>query len=162
MRINENVCSSSGGAQGKGKMGSKLDETQFGTKSGAFLSLTPSWRLMYFIGGFSLISPGFGPNLKVSVLCFLDFMESSIKHPKNRCPYVLIPLKVIKKDSTDTFWSFQKVNFQWEETGEQVFKRVIIVCENLWFSLWESEWKPWRFSLKKWEPPNTRFYLCLH
>jgi hypothetical protein len=34
------MCSSSGGAQEKGKTGSKTDETQFGTKSGAFLSLT--------------------------------------------------------------------------------------------------------------------------
>jgi hypothetical protein len=31
------MCSSSGGAQEKGKMG----ETQFGTKNGAFLSFTP-------------------------------------------------------------------------------------------------------------------------
>jgi hypothetical protein len=36
----ENICSSSGGAQEKGKRGSKQDETQFDTKSGAFLSLT--------------------------------------------------------------------------------------------------------------------------
>jgi hypothetical protein len=35
-RISEIICSSSEGAQEKGKTGSKLDETQFGTKSGAF------------------------------------------------------------------------------------------------------------------------------
>ncbi len=41
-RSSENICSSSGGAQEQGKTGSKQDETQFGTKSGAkFLSLTP-------------------------------------------------------------------------------------------------------------------------
>ncbi len=40
-RSSENICNSSGGAQEKGKTGSKKqDETQFGTKSGAFLSLT--------------------------------------------------------------------------------------------------------------------------
>jgi hypothetical protein len=36
-RSSENICSISGGAQEKGKMGSKHVETQFGTKSGAFL-----------------------------------------------------------------------------------------------------------------------------
>ncbi len=52
-RNNENICTSrfNGGAQEKGKTGSKLDETLFGTKSGAFLSLTPL-RLMYFFPGF--------------------------------------------------------------------------------------------------------------
>ncbi len=39
-RSNENICSSSEGDQEKGKSGSKPDETQFGTKGGAFLSLT--------------------------------------------------------------------------------------------------------------------------
>jgi len=39
-RNNENICNSSGGAQEKGKTGSKPDETLFGTKSAAFLSLT--------------------------------------------------------------------------------------------------------------------------
>ncbi len=38
-RSSENICSSSGGAQGNGNRGSKEDEIQFGTKSGAFLSL---------------------------------------------------------------------------------------------------------------------------
>jgi hypothetical protein len=37
-RSSENICSSSGGAQENGNRGSKQDETQFGTKSGAFLS----------------------------------------------------------------------------------------------------------------------------
>jgi hypothetical protein len=41
-RSSENICSNSGGAQEKEKTGSKPDEAQFGTKSGAFLSLTPS------------------------------------------------------------------------------------------------------------------------
>jgi hypothetical protein len=40
-RSSENICNSSGGAQEKGKTCSKPDETQFGTKSGAFLSLNP-------------------------------------------------------------------------------------------------------------------------
>ncbi len=38
-RSSENICSNSGGAQGNGNRGSKQDETQFGTKSGAFFSL---------------------------------------------------------------------------------------------------------------------------
>ncbi len=29
-------------------------------------------------------------------------------------------------------------------------------------SLWESEWKPWRFSLEKWEPPSAGSYLRWH
>jgi hypothetical protein len=45
------------------KDGAKPDQTQFGTKSGAFLNLTPCWRrLMYFFTGFFKISAGFGPN----------------------------------------------------------------------------------------------------
>ncbi len=40
-RSSENICSSNGGAQEEGKRGSKQNETQFGTKSGAFLSMTP-------------------------------------------------------------------------------------------------------------------------
>jgi hypothetical protein len=120
-RSSENICSSSRGAQEKGKTGSRPHETQFGTKSGAFLSLTPSWRLMYFFGGFSLISPVFGPNSRVLVPCFPDLTENSTEHPENRCAYVLIPLKVIRKDA---FWGFQKVSFQWEKTGGQVLKRL--------------------------------------
>jgi hypothetical protein len=58
---------------------------------------------MYLFGGFSLISPGFGPNSRVLEPCFPDFTKNSTKHPENRCPYVLIPWKVIRKDSTDTF-----------------------------------------------------------
>jgi hypothetical protein len=41
-RSSENICSSSGGTQDKRKDWSKQDETQFGTRSGAFLSLTPT------------------------------------------------------------------------------------------------------------------------
>jgi hypothetical protein len=53
-RSSENICSSSRGALEKGKTGSKPDETQFDTKSGAFLSLNPPHplRLMYFFAGF--------------------------------------------------------------------------------------------------------------
>jgi hypothetical protein len=40
-KSSENICNSSGGAQEKRKTCSKPDETRFGTKSGAFLSLTP-------------------------------------------------------------------------------------------------------------------------
>ncbi len=44
-RNSENICSSSGGAQGNGNRGSKQDETQFGTKSAAFFSF-----LVFFFG----------------------------------------------------------------------------------------------------------------
>jgi hypothetical protein len=37
-KSSENICSSSGGAEGNGNRASKQDETQFGTKSGALLS----------------------------------------------------------------------------------------------------------------------------
>jgi len=37
-RSSESICSSSAGAQGKGKRGPKQDKTQFTTKNGAFLS----------------------------------------------------------------------------------------------------------------------------
>jgi hypothetical protein len=43
-RSSENICSSSGSAQEKGKDGVKTpDQTQFETKSGAILSLTPAF-----------------------------------------------------------------------------------------------------------------------
>jgi len=40
-RSSENICSSCGDAQEKGKRGSKQKGTQVGTKNGAFLSSTP-------------------------------------------------------------------------------------------------------------------------
>jgi hypothetical protein len=46
----------------KERWGSKLDETQFGTKNGAFLSFTSPGRQCTFLTGFLKISPGFGPN----------------------------------------------------------------------------------------------------
>jgi hypothetical protein len=63
---------------------------------------------MYFFGGFSLISPGVEPNSTVPVPCFPDFTENFTKHPENRCPYVLIPLKVIKKVQLIPFKVFKK------------------------------------------------------
>jgi len=42
-RSSENICSSSGCTQENGNRGSNQDESQFGTKSGAFLS--------FFFGG---------------------------------------------------------------------------------------------------------------
>jgi hypothetical protein len=44
----------------------------------------------------------FWTKLRVLVPCLPEFTENSTKHPENRCPYVLISLKVIRKDSTDT------------------------------------------------------------
>jgi hypothetical protein len=52
----ENICSSSGVGQEKGKKGSKQDETQFGTKNGAFLSFTPTLKANVFFCRFFLKS----------------------------------------------------------------------------------------------------------
>jgi hypothetical protein len=38
------------------------DDVKTGTKTGAFLNLTPSWRIMYFFAGFFVISVGFELN----------------------------------------------------------------------------------------------------
>jgi hypothetical protein len=37
----DNICSSRGGVQEKGKRGSKHDKIQFGRKNGAFMNFTP-------------------------------------------------------------------------------------------------------------------------
>ncbi len=81
--------------QEKGKTRSNPDETRSSTESGAFQSLTPNRRPMYFFGGFSLISPNFRPNSTILVPCFPEFVENTVKHPKNWCPHVLIPRQKI-------------------------------------------------------------------
>jgi hypothetical protein len=60
-RSSVNICSSSGGVQGK--RGTKPDETQFGTKNDAFLGFTHLGRLMYFFTGLKKISPLFWTKL---------------------------------------------------------------------------------------------------
>jgi hypothetical protein len=116
--------------EASGKTRSKLDEIQSGTKSGAFSKLTPSWSLMYFFGGFSLISPGFRPNSRVLVSCFPDFTKNSTKHPENRCPYVLIPCQKI---FNWYFLRFSKGQFPMGENG-----RACHLCM----------WKPPMFTLR--------------
>jgi hypothetical protein len=77
-RGSENICSRSGGAQEKGKTGSKLDETQFGTKSDAFFSLTGP-RLkpnVLFSRFFNLIR--FWTKLSVLVSCCPDFTKQKL------------------------------------------------------------------------------------
>ncbi len=69
-RSSENICSISGGAQEKGKTGSKHVETQFGTKSGAFLSL------MYFFAVLVLVSPDFGTNSGFGCCVFLTLWKT--------------------------------------------------------------------------------------
>jgi hypothetical protein len=69
--------SSSGGAEEKGKTGSKQDETRFGTKSGAFLSLAlrplkANVLFCKFFLNFTL----FWTKLRVLVPCFPDFTEN--------------------------------------------------------------------------------------
>ncbi len=77
-RSSENICSSSGGAQEKGKRGSKLDETQFGTKKMVhFWVSSPPPRLIYFLAGFFLNLTLFWTKLRVLVLCFPVFTENS-------------------------------------------------------------------------------------
>jgi len=61
----------------KGKMGSKQDETQFGTRSGAFLSLTPPVEsanvpFCRFLKNLTR----FWTKLRVLVPCFPDFTEN--------------------------------------------------------------------------------------
>jgi hypothetical protein len=58
---------------------------------------------------------------------FPDVTENFTKHPKNRSPYVLIPLKV----QLIPFKVVRKANLTCERTGGQVFKKVIILYENL-------------------------------
>jgi hypothetical protein len=74
------MCSSSGGAQEKGKTASKPDETQFGTKSGAFLSFNPPLKANVLFCRFFLNLTRFWTKLKVLVSCFPDFMENSSKN----------------------------------------------------------------------------------
>ncbi len=74
----ENVCRSSGGAQGKGKWGSKEDEAQFSTRNGAFLSFTPPSKTnVLFLQVFLLNLTRFWTKLRVLVPCFPDFIENS-------------------------------------------------------------------------------------
>jgi hypothetical protein len=110
---------------------------------------------MYFFGGFSLISPGFRPNSKVLVPCFPNFTKNSIKHPENRCPYVLIPCQKIFN------WyllRFSKGQFPMGENGRACH---LCMWKPLMFIL-RIEMKTMMVSLKKWEPPTIGFYLCLH
>jgi hypothetical protein len=70
-RSSENICSSSGSAQEKKeRRGQNRIETQFGTKSGAFLSLTPFNANVLLWRFFLKISPGFGPNFCMSLSNF--------------------------------------------------------------------------------------------
>jgi len=61
----------------KERWGSKLDETQFGTKNGAFLSSPPPWKAMYFFNRFSKNLTRFWTKPRVLVPCFPDFTENS-------------------------------------------------------------------------------------
>jgi hypothetical protein len=71
-RSSENICSSSGGAEGK--RGTKPDETQFGTKNGAF---HPPWKANVLFYRLKKISSRFWTKLRVLVPCFPDFTENS-------------------------------------------------------------------------------------
>jgi hypothetical protein len=59
----------------KEKTGSKPDGTQFGTKSGGFLSLTPPLKAKVLFCRFLLYLTRFWTKLKVLVLCFPEFTE---------------------------------------------------------------------------------------
>jgi hypothetical protein len=102
-RSSENICSNSGGAKAKGKIGSKPDETLFGTKSGAFLSLTPlPWKLVYSFAGFFYNLTWFWTELRVLVLCFPQIMENSSVCNRftkflNGSAWNLLPLNYVSK-----------------------------------------------------------------
>jgi hypothetical protein len=92
----------------------------------------PPWRLMYFCGGFFFNLTRFWTKLRVLMPCFPYFTENSTKHPENWCPYVVIPLKVIRKSSTDSLWRFQKAYSHLgenQQTGSQ--KRLSIYVKTL-------------------------------
>jgi hypothetical protein len=57
---------------------SKSDETQFGTKGGAFLSLTPPLKANVLSYMFFFSLSRFWTKLRVLVPCFPDLMENSI------------------------------------------------------------------------------------
>jgi hypothetical protein len=62
----------------KRKDGSKPDQTQFGTKSGVFLSLAPSLKANVLFCRYFYNLTRLWTKLRVLVLCFSDFMENSI------------------------------------------------------------------------------------
>jgi hypothetical protein len=78
-RSSKNICSSSGGAQEKGKRGSKHDETQFTTKNGGILKFTLASPPFHNLNANVLFDrfvfdlTRFWTKLKVLVLCFPDF-----------------------------------------------------------------------------------------
>jgi hypothetical protein len=152
----KNICSCGGGAQEKWKTGSKPGWNSVWHKRWCISEFDPPLKAkVLFFWRFLKISPGFGPNSGVLVPYFPDFTENLTKHPENRSPYVLIPLKIKKKISTDTLLGLQRVDSRLGESWQSGFQKGY---HFIWKPpKWESEWRPWRFSLKKWEPPNTGF-----
>jgi hypothetical protein len=97
-RSNENILSSSRGAQEKGKRGSKLDETQF-----CVSEFHPLLKTNILSCRFFLYLTRFWTKLRVLVLCFPDFTENSIggvQYFSNQKPVVIrlgisvLPLRV--------------------------------------------------------------------
>jgi len=124
-RSSENLCSSNGGAQEKRKdrvkTGWKLSLAQ---KVGAFLSLTPGWRLLYFCGGFLKISPGFGPNSEYWCRVFMTLLENSTT-PWKPVPRSCNTLKGYQKSLEWYPLKFSEYPvLSWERTGFQALKRV--------------------------------------
>jgi hypothetical protein len=76
-RSSENICRSSGGAQEKGKRGSKPHETQFGTKMVRISEFHPPLKkaIVLFRRFFFWISPGLGPNSGFWCCVFLTFTD---------------------------------------------------------------------------------------
>jgi hypothetical protein len=79
-RSSENICSTTSGGLRKKDRGVNTG-WKFGSppkKKWCFSGFTYPWMLMYFFASFFfLISPRFGPNLGVLVLCFLNFTDFS-------------------------------------------------------------------------------------
>jgi hypothetical protein len=105
-KSSENICSSSGGAQEeKGKTGQNRMKLSLAQQVVHFW-VWPS--VEGFLGSFFFNLTRFWTKLTknsggTGAVFFLDLTENFTKYPENRCPYGLIHLKVIRKDSIDTF-----------------------------------------------------------
>ncbi len=79
-RSSENTCSSNGGVQEKGKRRPKQDETQFITKKWCIFEFHPLLKVNVLFCSFVLNLAQFWTELRVLVLCFLDFTKNFIVH----------------------------------------------------------------------------------
>jgi hypothetical protein len=122
-RSSESLFSNSGCAQEKGKTGQNRRKLSLAQKA-HFWVWPPPLKANVLFWRFFFNLTRFWTKLRVLLPCFPEFTDYSIKHPENRCPYVLISLQVIRKDSTDTLWGFQKVDSLEREPMDRFSKRL--------------------------------------